>query len=253
MAAGAGGDKPSPLRGRHAIHPQNVRANPGRFSHFHVIAGHSLSFWFHSGALIFASFCIILHHFVIILSLSMEPRRPWTTSAPLVRTVGADSQKRRRPTLLLRGDSDQIVTIDDRCLDQYELAYGHMLEAPAPLANTGHCFYLEEPGKTHELILAFLGRPIPEKGEKTGSVGGAARTKSKTEKGASLKPLKTSSVDGAVGVPKRPGSSAGGGGVGVSDEQLEGLLSAVEAGLDDSVAVVDGPPAAGGAASSVVL
>ena len=43
---------------------------------------------------------------------------PWTTSSPLVRTVGADSQKRRRLTLLLRGDSDQICTIDERSLDQ---------------------------------------------------------------------------------------------------------------------------------------
>ena len=62
-------------------------------------------------------------------------------------------------------------------------------------------------------------------------------------------------MDGTVGVPKRPKGSSVGGGQGVSDEQLEGLLSAVDAGLDESVAVqpVAEDPAAGEPASSVVL
>ena len=47
---------------------------------------------------------------------------PMTTAAPIVRAVGADSQRRKRPTLLLRGSDDAVVTIDGRALEQYELA-----------------------------------------------------------------------------------------------------------------------------------
>ncbi len=171
-------------------------------------------------------------------------KMPWTTAAPLVRSVGNDSQKRRRPTLLLRGSDDTIVTIDERALEQYQLAYGQQLLAPPPLANTGHCFFLEESAATHQLILDFLAKPLPAK-----SGGGTAS--------APGKEAKKETVTGAVAGGPMAGVSKGGGraGKGVSDEQLEGLLQAVSDGLVDQSTEVTAAPAGAAApeASSVVL
>ena len=167
-------------------------------------------------------------------------KMPWTTAAPLVRTVGNDSQKRRRPTLLLRGSDDTIVTIDERALEQYKLAYGDQLHAPAPLANTGHCFFLEESAATHQLILDFLAKPLPSK---SGGGGGTPSASAGSSPRATKKDTKSpAAAEGRAAVGG--GKVAGRAGKGVSDEQLEGLLQAVSDGLvDQSVEVTAAAPA----------
>jgi pimeloyl-ACP methyl ester carboxylesterase len=164
-------------------------------------------------------------------------KMPWTTAAPLVRAVGNDSQKRRRPTLLLRGSDDPVVTIDDRALEQYSLAYGEQLQAPPPPAATGHCFYLEEPTATHQLILAFLARPLPSRssasssGGASGGGGGGGGVGKKTSAAA-----QSAASDGG----RTAATEGGGGGGGMSDERLDGLLQAVSDGLVDESTEVGG-------------
>lgn len=174
-------------------------------------------------------------------------KMPWTTAAPLVRSVGNDSQKRRRPTLLLRGSNDTIVTIDERELEQYQLAYGQQLLAPPPLANTGHCFFLEDSAATHKLILDFLAKPLSAKS------GGGGTASAPAGSSAKIANKETGAGDLAGG-PVAGGSKGGRAGKGVSDEQLEGLLQAVSDGLvDQSTEVTAAPAGAPAPEASVML